>query len=133
MARYKRTLLIPDPSWHICKVLHTLLVPSLDLHYLKSLYTAPLHEIGLALVIVIDKLHSTCLRSFAPGTGVRQIYFAGASQSANVHKIRSFKGRQQQSCAGWINSLHSHTCKVFIYSCAEIFHPWHHPLKISIM
>lgn len=120
---------IPDPSWHICKVLHTLLVTSSDLCYLKSLYTAPLHEIDLALVIVTDKLHLTCFRSFASGTGIRQICFAGVSQSANVHKIRSFKGRLQQSCAHCINSLHLHTCKCFIYSCAEIFHPLDHPLK----
>lgn len=77
--------------------LYTPLVTDLGLRYLKSLHIAPLHETDLASVIVIDKLHLTCLRSFASGTGIRQICFAGVSQSANVHKIRSFKGRLQQS------------------------------------
>lgn len=111
----------------------TLLVTSLDLCCLKCLYNPPLHEIHLALVIVIHKHHFTCVRSFASGTGMRHICFAGASQSSNVHKIRSFKGRLQQSCACCLNSRHSHTCKLFIYPCAETFCLHEHRLKISIL
>jgi len=74
-----------------------------------------------------------CLKSFASGTGIRQLCLAGVSQSANVRKIRHFKGRLQQSCAHCIHSLHSHTCTFFIYSAAEIFHPWDHPLRTSIL
>lgn len=92
-------LLILNPSWYIHEVLCTLLVTSLDLCYIKSLYSPTLHEIDLALVIVIHNLHFTCLWSFASGTGMRHICFAGVSQSANVHKIRSFKARLQQSFA----------------------------------
>lgn len=77
--------------------LHTFLVTNLGLCCLESLYTAPLHETDLSLVIVTDKFYLTCLRTFASGTGIRQISFAGVSQSANVHKIRSFKGRLQKS------------------------------------
>lgn len=99
MVAHKWTLLIPNPSWYIDEVLCTLLVTSLDLCYLKSLYSPTLHEIDLALVIVIHNLHFTCLRSFASGTGMRHICFAGVSQSANVPKIRSFKARLQQSFA----------------------------------
>lgn len=124
---------IPDPSWHICKVLHTLLVTSSDLCYLKSLYTAPLHEIDLALVIVTDKLHLTCFRSFASGTGIRQFALQVWVKAQMSIKSGVSKGGCSKAVLTVLiafiytpaNALSTHVLKFSI--------PWIIPWKISIL